>query len=325
MTVLPLVWGALEVLAGSDARAAAGPCASASIVVEADPATLGRWPELPERVRAAFAERRDIDTCARVHVGLVGGTIDLEVSLPDGRSTSRLARLEDVVPALEALLLVPTEAAPATPATPPPSAASTRFASTVVEVRTDGSGPATTSPGAPPSRFGAELSLGAGVHRGGGQTSASLGASSFLEAARWLVGFTARLDRYDGAAAGASGDAPAALEIGALVGRRFRFGPLMLDAAAGPALALRGSWAIMMATSASSGMVTPVRSSSSRDEVVPRWLLGGRLTLGARSIVRTFVGVDGELGDAGPIPPGTARALPVWTVGATFGVTVGTL
>jgi hypothetical protein len=308
--------------AGSPARAAVPACAS--IVVDADPETLGRWPDVAERVRAAFAERRDIDRCARVRLGFSGGSVDVQVSLPDGRSTSRSSPPEDVVAALEPLLLLPTEAAPVTVATPTGSG-STRFESSAVEVRGNGGTAETTSAAAAPSRFTAELSLGAGLRRGDGQTSASLGASSFLEAARWLVGFTARLDRYDGAATGETGDSPMATEVGALVGRRFRFAPFMFDATAGPALALRGSWAVAMANTASSGMVTAGRSSSSHNDLVPRFLLAGRLTLGARSVVRTFVGIEGELGETGPIPPGAARGLPLWSVGATLGVTVGTL
>jgi len=330
MTILPAVWGALQVFAGSPARAAAPPCPS--ILVDAEAAALGRWPELPELIRAAFAGRRDIDTCARVHLRLVDGSINIRVSLPDGRSTSRLARPDDVVAGLEGLLLVPKEAAaPTPPATPSASGTTTHFEHAVVEVRRDARGadvaakPEATSPGDPPSRFAAELSLGASVHRGDGQASTGLGVSSFLEAASWLVGFAARLDRYDGSATGESGDSPEALEVGALVGRRFRLGHFMFDATAGPALALRGGWSVMMANSASGGMVTPARSSSSHNDLVPRWLLGGRLSLGARSNVRTFIGIEGELGEAGPIPPGAARGLPLWTVGAALGVTVGTL
>jgi len=280
-----------------------------------------RWPEMPGRVRAAFAGRRDIDACARVRLGFAGRSVDLAVSLPDGRSTSRLAQPEEVLSVLEALLLLPTEPAPAAPPLP----ASTRFESTFVEVHRDRGAPGIEAPRSPPSRFGAELSFGAGLHHGDGQTSASVGAGAFLEAARWLVGFTARVDRYDGERMTTAGDAPAAVEVGALIGRRFRFGPFLLDATAGPALAMRGSWAVRMATSATSGMTTTTMSSSSSNELVSRWLLCGRLTLGARSLVRTFVGIEGEMGDAGPIPPGLMRGLPAWSAGASLGVTVGTL
>jgi hypothetical protein len=342
MIILAAVRAALAIVIGAPASAAAQPCASIS--VDADAATLDRWPELAERVRAAFAERLDIDRCARVQLGLVGGSIDVEVSLPDGRAASRLARPEDVIPALEALLLVPNEtqaqtqtpaqaaSGPTVPASPSPRESKTRFEPHVVEVRRDGRGsdvearPRTTAPGDRPSLLAAELSLGASLHHGDGQSSASVGASSFVEAASWLVGFSARLDRYDGSAVVDGGDAPTALEAGVLLGRRFRFGRFMFDATAGPALASRGSWSVMAASSASSGMTgAAARSSSSHNDFVPRCLVGGRLTLGARSIVRTFVGVEGELGEAGPVPPGAARGLPLWTLGATLGVTVGTL
>jgi hypothetical protein len=221
---------------------------------------------------------------------------------------------------------VPKEAAAAAPATPPTTAASTTFEPIALEVRREGGPPATRSPANAPSLFTAELSLLASVRRGDGQTSAGVGVSSFLEYAQWLVGFTARLDRYGDSATDENPDAPAAVEIGALAGRRFRFGRhFIFDAAAGPALALRGSWAVMTVNNASAGMPTTMRSSSSHNDLVPRLLLGGRLTLGARSKLRTFVGIEGELGEAGPIPPGATRGLPRWSVGAALGVTVGTL
>jgi hypothetical protein len=323
-SALTAISGALAILSATPARGAAQPCDA--IAVDADAAAVSRFPEMPERIREAFAERRDVDACARVHLGLAGGgSIELQVSLPDGRSTSRSAQPEEVVPVLEALLLVPSEPDPApaaaaavAPSTSAPS--SIRFEPAALEVPRDGDRPAR-----PGSRFAVELSLGAGMHRGDGQSSESLGASSFLEAASWLVGFAARIDHYDRGTTGDTGDAPSALEVGALLGRRFGFGGFTFDAAAGPALALRGSWSVMAANSASSGMVSPVRSSSSHNDLVPRCLFSGRLTLGRRSVVRTFAGIEAELGEAGPIPPGGARGLPLWTVGGALGVTLGTL
>jgi hypothetical protein len=324
LMTLPAVWGALVISAAAPARAATQACAS--IFVDADAGVLARWPELPERIREAFAERHDVDRCARVHLGLRDGSIELAVSLPDGRSASRLARPEAVVPGLEALLLVPRsgdELPPEPGPAPPTGGTSTHFEPTAIAVvRND---PAPTSVAASPRRFAVELSLATSVRIGDGQTSAGLGATSFLDAASWLVGFGARVDSYGGSAVGQTGDSPTALEVEALVGRRFRFGTWMLDAVAGPALALRGDWSVMPANTASAGTTSSARSSSSHGDLVPRGLVRGRLTLGARSTVRTFVGVEGELGEAGPVPPGATRGLPSWGAGAALGVTVGTL
>lgn len=321
LTTLPALWGALAISAAAPARAAGQPCPS--IFVDADDGVLARWPELPERIREAFAERHDVDTCARVHLGFHDGSIELAVSLPDGRSASRLTRPEAVVPGLEALLLVPRsgdEAPPEPGPTPPSGETSTHFEPTAIAVVRNDSTPTPTSAAAPPRRFAVELSLATSVRLGDGQTSAGLGATSFLDAASWLVGFGARVDSYGGSAAGETGDSPTALEVEALVGRRFRFGTWMLDAVAGPALALRGDWSVMPA-----GAMSTVGSSSSHGDLVPRGLVRGRLTLGARSTVRTFVGIEGEVGEAGPVPPGATRGLPSWSAGAALGVTVGTL
>ena len=325
LTILPAVWGALAISAAAPARATVQPCAS--IFVDADDGVLARWPELPERIREAFAERHDVDRCARVHLGFRDGSIELAVALPDGRSTSRLARPEAVVPGLEALLLVPRsgdEAPVESSPTPPRGGTSTHFEPTAIAVVRNDPAPASTSTStstaASPRRFAVELSLATSVRLGDGQTSAGLGATSFLDAASWLVGFGARVDSYGGSAVGETGDSPTALEVEALVGRRFRFGTWMLDAVAGPALALRGGWSVMPA-----GATSTASSSSSHGDLVPRGLIRGRLTLGARSTVRTFVGVEGELGEAGPVPPGATRGLPSWSAGAALGVTVGTL
>ena len=311
LILLPALWGALDLGAAGRLHAAAAPCPA--VLVEADAATLDRWPDLPEQVRQAFAGRDDVDRCARVRLTLVDGAIALQVSLPDGRSTARLVQRPDVIAHLEALLLVPApEPPPRAPAAPAIQATTARLEPTVLAVR---------GAAGPTRHFAAELSLGASLHAGDGQTSTSLGARALLEAAGWLVGFGARIDRYQ-PTAGETADSPGALEVGALVGRRLRRGRFLFDVAGGPAVALRGSWSVM---SANRGSTTPVSSSWSDNALVPRWILDGRLTLGARSTLRAFVGIEGELGAGGPIPPGQVRGLPQWSVGGALGVTVGTL
>jgi hypothetical protein len=322
--------GLLGILSPRPSFAAERTCSSP--VVEADAIVRGRWPGLPEQLRDVLDGRGDVDACARVQIKGVDGSIIVEVTLPDGRSTSRtIERREDLVPTIEALLLLPRTSDPSLAA--PPESPSTTAARTtpVIDVRKDGPPDITVRASSPPSgtspsRLGIELSIAVGAHVGDGQKSAGIGAISLLDLAGWLVGFDARADRYDGTAT-----APApmdALEVGVLGGRRFRFQNLAFDLVAGPALALRGGSDRVTMQVASGSLANTVMQSSSTEALVPRLRLAGHLTFRARSMVRTFVGVDGEVGDVGPIghgPLGETQSLPVWTVGLTAGATLGTL
>jgi hypothetical protein len=68
----------------------------------------------------------------------------------------------------------------------------------------------------------------------------------------------------------------------------------------------------------------PLLASESRSGPVPRLLLGTRLGFGPRSVLRAFVGIDGEVGPAlASAGPSSAR-LPGYSVGLSAGVTLGT-
>src|SRR5438105_274476 len=98
--------GILATLGARPARAAERACPSMS--VEADTTVRGRWPDLPIRIHEAFDARDDVDTCARITLRMADTVMIVEVALPDGRSAVRtVSRREDVVPALEALFLLP--------------------------------------------------------------------------------------------------------------------------------------------------------------------------------------------------------------------------
>jgi hypothetical protein len=355
-------------LVARSASAADAPCGALSI--ETDAKTRARFPELPRRVEEAFATRRDVDTCARVKLTIVRGAIAVDVELPDGRATSRTGlRRDDVVPTLEALLFVPHAAAHATPtaeeARATPTSEETRTTPTPEETRTTPAfegAPATpvdpaepvavapdiethsspaaetpiASPGAAPSRVRAELSLETGARVGDGQTSLGAGAISFLDVAGWLGGFQGRVERYQPMS---DGTPSAALSLGALGGRRFAIGAHSIDVFVGPAVALRGvTSATTVARLATGGggdsPAAPPIVDKSAQGMVPRGVFGARVCFGARSILRSFIGIDGDFGPRGgpdsttaaalPGPPSPLHSLPIFSVGIALGVTVGT-
>jgi hypothetical protein len=304
-----------------------------AIVVEARPAVTARWPGLADMVRAAFEKRDDVDRCAQVTLTLRDGVIGIDVALPDGRSAHRSAsRREDVVPALQPLLLVPEEAPsepteeskestpPAPPAAASPARPETKMPATSVFIpvrETPASAPASQ-----PGHLRIELSALTGARIGDGRAGVLLGAVSFLDVSGWLVGFGGSVQRYralDGP------DSAGALELALLGGRRFRFGTMALDLTAGPAAAYQGT--STFETTQPAGTGTQTSQSGSVSSTVPRLLLEARLAFGALSTLHTFVGIDGDVGpaqspDASQLP--NAPRLPTWTLGLALGATVGT-
>jgi hypothetical protein len=304
----------------------------AQVAVEADADLRARWPELSERVRLALEGRDDVDGCARIVVSVDRALIVLKVVLPDGRSASRsVSRREDVVPTLEALLLLPREK-PQAADSEPPRQTKTGAATAVATNGQPAAPPVTkaivlehaepaTAALAQPSRFRLEFSLAAGTRAGDGQVGVSLGAVTFFDIAGWLLGFQAEADSY-GVTGGPGG---AALQLAILGGRRFRFGGTSLDVTAGPALALRGigsSTSMSVQSGSNPGAMPPAMN----DGPWTRIHCGARLNFRARSTLRTFVGIDGDFGTARvatDVPTEEPR-LPLWTVGLIVGATVGT-
>jgi hypothetical protein len=320
-------WCYLVSLAASTAAlgarlALAGPCPP--LTVEIDAEVRSRWPEAPQQVVEAFDGREDIDACALVQLAMSGGRIALKVVLPDGRSAARaLSRREDVVPTLEALLLLPRRAAPPAsevsllPAPPPPAAPARPAAapaSQAVAARRTPSAPARE-----PSRVAVELSLAGGARVGDGQTGAGLGVVSFVDIARWLVGLEGRADVYTPIGGGPQAGG---LQLALLVGRRLRSGTLALDLVGGPALVREGT-----SVTITQPAIGEPRIEMSGPEDSPRLRLGARLSFRAQAVLRTFVGLEADVGsrsDAGRLAFDMGR-LPAWTVGLVLGATVGSL
>lgn len=324
-----LVPALAALLATFAARAAEPICAA--VTVDADSGFVSRFPELLERIRSDLAARSDIDACARV--ALQAGHADsiyVSVTLADGRSATRPAqRHEDVLPTLQALLLVPhapppLEAPLARKTSVPPHLAIRPVASSTLQRAGDRATPLT--PNVEPRTLGFELSLVGGPRMGEGQLAVGLGALSFLEVHGWLIGFQGRVDRYQMLL---DGDPEMALELAALAGRRLHFRHFALDLNAGPAVAMKGlafsngDVAIVEAEERPGPRPVPEDPGTGP---VPRLLLSARAGFSPRSVLRSFAGIEASVGPARAEEnqnPETSR-FPVFTLGLLLGGTVGT-
>jgi hypothetical protein len=325
----------LCVFAAAPALARARTCPT--LALSADARVRERWPELVDRIPGSFADRADVDACARVELELEGDAVVVSVTLPDGRAASRTVASEhDVIPTLEALLLVPESAQPTAAENPRPAAVSAapRLPRATPKHRAAGSvtgaldgGPASAEENAG-REFGIELSVVTGARAGDGQYGFGAGALSFLEVHGWLLGFLGRVDAYRSFA---GSDPESALELAVLGGRRLYLGGVALDLVAGPAIAMKG---VTFARTEQVGadelqpMPPPEPTSEPSSGAVPRFQLGVRLGFGGRSILRTFVGVDGEVGPRHADSPSSllvySSRMPAYTLGLNFGATVGT-
>ncbi|HEX2669790.1 MAG TPA: hypothetical protein VHM25_02905, partial [Polyangiaceae bacterium] len=278
------------------ATAADGACPGVNI--EADAGFRARFSDLLERIQSELATRSDLDACARITLHVDGDSlITMSVRLLDGRTTSRsVTRADDVAPTLQALLLVPlpSRSGPTlsqAPAPKPPRPAPPRALPASYD--RDAS-----PPGSGARKLGFELSFLTGARAGDGQIGVGAGALSFLEVYGWLLGFEGRADSYR--AMLGSGDPETALELAILAGRRFHFNGWALDLTAGPAVAMKGLAVSETEVVAANMMNTvppaPARHTDPSSGPVPRLLLGARFGFSPRSVFRTFVGVDGELG-----------------------------
>jgi hypothetical protein len=222
-----------------------------------------------------------------------------------------------LVPHGATTLAQPAVVAPA-PSAPDPTPAAHDVQATAVPTARDRDPIVAGSPSYAPSRLRIELAVVTDARVGDGQTSLGFGALSFVDVGGWLIGFEGRADRYQQLAGGPTG---AALELALLGGHRFRLQNLALDLAAGPAVALRGT--------SNTSVTTPAGTTTSQtnEGPVPRVQVGARLNFSARSTLRPFIGIEGDMGPAGAPGaelPRNVSGLPIWTLGLALGATVGT-
>jgi len=305
-----------------------------ALSVETDSLFRTRWPTLVDKVRQDFDARHDIDTCAKIAFGVEGDGIGISVALPDGRFASRrVSKSEDVVPTLEGLLLLPAAASAELAASPPPPAQSVRPPPRPAAHRAPAAPDDAATSGwsvAPRARpLGFELSLVASARVGDGQLGAGAGLLSLLQVHDWLVGFEGRVDRYSTLT---STDAEPVLTLALLAGKRMRFDSVTLDFTGGPAIAMKGMSSSQtvqvenrqMPEMRPDSSALPSAPDESSTGPLPRLLLGAHVGFQPDSTLRTFVGIDGELGprQSGSATKASAR-LPAFAVGLAVGATLG--
>jgi hypothetical protein len=326
----PALAALLATLATLAAQAAEPVCAA--VTVDADGGFVSRFPELLERIRGDLAARSDVDACARValHANRAD-SIYVSVTLADGRTATRAAqRHEDVLPALQALLLVPQAPPPLEAPLPRKASVAPRLAVRPVAPGTPQRADDRATPLAPDVEqrtLGFELSLVGGPRMGEGQLALGLGALSFLEVHGWLIGFQGRVDRYQTLL---DGDPEMALELAALAGRRLHFRHFALDLNAGPAVAMKGLAFENSDVAVADPEVTrpqpPPFPQDPSTGAVPRLVLSARAGFSPRSVLRSFAGIEASVGPARAEenPNSDASRFPIVTLGLVLGGTVGT-
>ena len=319
-------WFGLCLLAGSVVlapRAALG----CELVVEADEEVRALWPELPDRLRGTLTARPGLDSCVHIELRRQGSSLTVRVSLPDGRSAARdVPEQQDVLPTLEALLLLPGELQTEEPSAPPsvvpsrqpPMPRSAQPSSQPVRARMLPMSPTSPERDSTPTSSrgpGFELTLLGSARVGDGQSAWGLAALSSLNVSGWLAGFEGRASGYTNMQ---TAQTYPTLQLATLVGHRLQFGGTALDVVAGPAVALLGENTVQEG---------PAEEEHTTSGFVPRLALGTHLNFGMRSVLRAVVGVEGELGPAGPSGDGVSAPppLPAWMMGLAVGVTVGTI
>ena len=311
--MLVTLCGVMAILVGpSPAWAVEDEC---SPTVEIDAGLLATWPTPRAEVDRLLATQQSLEPCAHVTLRRTQPGITIAVRLRDGRATERTVTSEqDVVPALTALLLLPEDLH-----------VSQRAQRAVVrDTRGSTRNPSTTEPtiersvagstAEAPASWGLEMSLFTAAAAGNGQVSLGAGALALLERHGWSLGFQARADAFD-----SPDHTYATLGVMGVLGRRWRWEAVTLDALSGPALV------ILSSAIEEQGPEGVMRASTSRPAA--RWAAGGHLTFAPSWALRPFVGVQGDVGATG-VAEGELAArlprLPVWTLGLALGATVGT-
>ena len=255
--------------------------------------------DLVEHLRALH----DLDPCARIRVEPHGDGLRVDVETGDGRVASRQVASEaELLRASEALLTLPPQPAPSTPAS--------SAAASPLELP-----PSDPAPTMSAEQAQVELAAGASLRIGGRPLFAGGGLSGFADIVldRWLLGVSARWDVADVVTEPTLMDyRMISAGIGVNLGRRWQLDHTSLDVLVGPNVVIENQDADYQERDIY-GSAADLRLD-----------LGVRISGPRRSRWRVFFGADAEASPARlkkqrfvdpALPP-----LPSWSAGLSLGV-----
>jgi hypothetical protein len=194
-----------------------------------------RWTAAVESVRTRMTQALDLDRCATIRLEPVGDEMTVKVMVRDGRRAARrVAEPQDLLEAVEALLILPSAALAALPAS---------VAEGPAPMGAKEGGIARSSIAATPiAPAHIELGLGAAGRVAGAPVYGGAGLASFAQLSRraLLVGVSARFDAVDETIAEPSpgGFNMQTIALGVVIGHRLAVADADLDAIVGPEIVI---------------------------------------------------------------------------------------
>ncbi|MBL8715763.1 MAG: hypothetical protein JNL79_07190 [Myxococcales bacterium] len=252
----------------------AAECTGPELDVEAEAKAL--HPGLEAKVQAHLAGS---DPCARVHVLATGGKLVVIVTLKDGRTAIRRANdVDDLLDAVDALVLVPTHAV--APAAAEEPAVAPRFTPVVK----DEAPKASASASVPTPRLEFAAAATAGISGAPGFAGFGLQGLAQLHVAPSLLGVVVRYEPLGGPLADTDSRGrfrTMSMSVAAVAGRRMLLGSMQLDMLAGLGL-----------VALSQEFKAPGEKEVRSTRLDPRLVASLRLSDSGAASLRGYLGLD---------------------------------
>ncbi len=244
--------------------------------LEVDAEAKGLHPDLETKVRPHLT---GADPCARVQILAAGGKLVVVVTLKDGRTAVRRAGdVDDLLDALDALVLVPTAAH----APPPAAVVSPRFTAAPAPPKDEA--PKPPSSVAPAPRLELAAAATAGIAGAPGFAGFGLEGLAQVHLVPHLLGVVVRYEPLGGPLADTDSRGrftAMAMSVAAVAGRRLSLGSMQLDLLAGLGL-------MALAQEFKAPGEKEVRST----RLDPRLVVSLRLADSGTASLRGYLGLD---------------------------------